>query len=361
MAGATVEGVSIAGIASAVPETVKTLRDIEAVFGKEQTQRIAKSAGVLQSHVATDDICASDLCYFAAERLLAELGWDRNSIDVLVLVTVTPDYITPTTACTLQHRLKLSKACAALDISHGCSGYVYGLWVLGQMMSHGNAKRALLLVGDTLTRLTSPYDRTTSFVFGDAGTATALEVNDSAAPMYFDLGSDGSGAAHIIVKAGQSRVPATPETRKRTERESGNLRSDEDLYLDGLLVFALMLKELPDLFDRVLARSKWSRESIDAIVMAQANLFVTRHLGKKMSIPEEKLIKNLADYGDTGAATIPLGMTEKLRERLTREHMRLVLLGFGTGLSWAGVSLTCGPIVVPEIVKVRPLAGEQGA
>src|SRR5262249_23497227 len=202
MAGGKIQGVEIAGIAAAVPSETRTYRDLAEVFGEEQAHRLSKTMGIKQWHVSTGGICASDLCYFAAEKLLDQLGWERNSVDLLVFVSLTPDYLTPSTACILQHRLKLRKNCAALDVNHGCSGYVYGLWLISNLLSTGNATRALLLVGDTPTRSTSPFDRTTAAMFGDAGSATALQRNESAEPMHYELGTDGSGAEHIIVKTG---------------------------------------------------------------------------------------------------------------------------------------------------------------
>jgi 3-oxoacyl-[acyl-carrier-protein] synthase-3 len=358
MAGGKVSAVRVAGIACAVPQAVATVEDLGRTFGEEQSRRIAKSVGVSQRHVSTGGICTSDLCFAAAERLLDEIRWDRSSIDVLVFVSVTPDYVAPATACTLQHRLRLSKACAAFDVSHACSGYVYGLWIVSHLLSAGNAKRALLLVGDTVTRLTSPYDRATAPLFGDGGSATALEWNESAEPMYFEMGSDGGGARHLCVQAGGFRHPATGETGKRTERDGGNLRSDEDLYMNGTEIFAFSIREVPTLANNVLERAGWTLDQVDGVVMHQASLFMMQHLAKKMKVPSEKLIVNLEDYGNTSAASIPLALTGDLAEQLRQQPRRLVLLGFGAGLSWGGVALTCGPLRIPGLTAVT--AGDLG-
>src|SRR5262245_36492387 len=196
MAGGKLQNVEIAGIACAVPEAVRTQNDLENIFGVEQSRRVAKNTGVARRHVSTAGLCASDLCFIAAERLLDQIRWDRSSIEVIVFVSVTPDYVVPATACVLQHRLNLSKSCAAFDVTHACSAYPYGLWIVANLLSSGNAKRALLLVGDTVSRLVSPYDQSTAPLFGDAGSATAVQWNDSAQPITFELGSDGGGAGH---------------------------------------------------------------------------------------------------------------------------------------------------------------------
>jgi 3-oxoacyl-[acyl-carrier-protein] synthase-3 len=354
MAAGKIANVSIAGIGCAVPEAVRSLDDLTSVFGKEQIRRISKSTGVVRSHVSTGGICASDLCFFAAERLLEKLGWERDSVDVLVFVSVTPDYVTPATACALQYRLKLAKGCAAFDIHHACSGYPYGLWIVAHLLSSGNVRRALLLVGDTVTRFSSPYDRAAAPLFGDGGSATALEWNEAAEPMHFEMGTDGSGAQHLIVKAGAFRHPATAETGMRTEREGGNFRSDDDLYMNGAEIFAFTIREVPPLMEKVLKLAGWTLTDVDAVVMHQANLFVMQHLAKKLAIPKEKLIENLADYGNTSGSSIPLALSGKLADRLRVQSQRLVLLGFGTGLSWGGAAMTCGPLIIPELTTVSP-------
>jgi 3-oxoacyl-[acyl-carrier-protein] synthase-3 len=352
MAGGKVERVKVAGIACAVPEAVRTVEDLENAFGKEHSRRISKSLGVVQRHVSTGGICTSDLCFVAAEKLLDQIRWDRSSIDVLVFVSVTPDYVVPATACTLQDRLKLSRGCAAFDVSHACSAYPYGLWIVAHLLSAGNAKRALLLVGDTVSRLASPHDRATAPLFGDGGSATALEWNESAEPMYFEMGSDGGGAPHLCVKAGGFRHPATAETGERLEREGGSLRSDEDLYLNGIEIFAFTLREVPALGNRLLERAGWTFEQVDAVVMNQASLFMMQHLAKKMNLPGEKLIVNMQGYGNTSAASIPLALTGNLAGQLRQHPRRLVFLGSGAGWSWGGVALTCGPLLIPNVTTV---------
>jgi 3-oxoacyl-[acyl-carrier-protein] synthase-3 len=353
MAGGKVECVEVVGVASAVPNTVETIDDLGKSLGEDRIQRIAKSVGVVQRHVSAGKMCASDLCFFAAEKLLADLRWEKSSIDLLVFVSITPDFQTPATSCMLQHRLGLSKDCAAFDITHACSGYIYGLWIVAQLLSGGTTKRALLLIGDTASCLASPYDRTTAPLFGDAGSATALQWNPGALPMYFELGSDGGGAEHLLVKAGGSRHPSTAETLSRTEREDGNVRNDQELYMDGGEVFAFTLREVPRLHDKVLRLAHWTIDDVDAVVMHQANLFMLQHLATKLRIPKGKFVENLSHFGNTGGSTIPLAMTSKLGEQLSQRSMRLTLLGFGSGLSWGGAALTCGPLIVPSLTVVH--------
>jgi 3-oxoacyl-[acyl-carrier-protein] synthase-3 len=352
MAGGILRNVRLSGVARAVPERVRTLEDEAAIFGDAEIRRIAKNLGVESRHVAGDRICASDLCAASAVRLLEALDWDSASVDAIVFASVTPDYQTPATACTLQHRIGLPKTCAAFDITHACSGYIYGLWTASHFVASGHARRVLLLAGDTVSRLTGPQDRAVAALFGDAGTATALEWSDTAEPIGFDLGTDGSGAGHLMVKAGGARHPRTATTAVRRVEEGGNIRSEEDLYMNGTEVFGFTLREVPALNQRILERAGWGMDSVDAWVLHQANAFIIKYLAKSMKLPSEKVVLDMLKFGNTSVASIPMAMGGALSARLAEGPMRLVLLGFGTGLSWGGAAVTCGPLVVPGLITV---------
>lgn len=351
MVGTKISGVKLAGIASAVPERVLTLEDGARVFGEAEIRKIRESTGVRSRHVISPGICTSDLCFAAAERLLADMGWNRDSVDALIFVSQTPDYFVPATSCSLQARLGLAKHCAAFDVNLGCSGYIYGLWLASQLMAGGSIRRLLLLVGDT-SSFVSPLDRSTAMLFGDAGTVTALERDDNARPWVFEVGTDGNGQNHLIVPAGGRRQPSTESTRQRTEREGGNIRSDEDLFMNGAEVFAFTLREVPPLVKSVLSNADWSLESVDAFVMHQANRFMLHHLAKKMKLPMDKVVVALEEYGNTSSASVPLAMTHALANKLKSSELRLLLAGFGVGWSWGAVALTCGLMVMPELVVV---------
>jgi 3-oxoacyl-[acyl-carrier-protein] synthase III len=354
MAYCTVSDTRIAGISAAVPEHSQSCSESESIFGREVTAKISRHSGVSQRHVTLKGLCTSDLCYIAAERLLKELDWTAESIDALILVTQTPDYVLPATSCTLQRRLGLSKRCAAFDVNLGCSGYVYGLWLAGRIVSGGGFRRVLLLVGDTISRIVSPSDRASALLFGDAGTATALERCQDSEEMRFDLGTDGTGQDSLIVPAGSFRHPSTYETAQRKEREGGNVRSDEDLFMDGIDVFNFTIREVIPLILNLLKETGWSKEELDALVLHQANQFILQHLAKRLGLPAEKVPSALQFYGNTSSASIPLTLVSALGDRIATGAMRLLLAGFGVGWSWGAVTLSCGParlvgpVLVPE-------------
>ncbi|MGO9022307.1 MAG: 3-oxoacyl-ACP synthase III family protein [Syntrophobacteraceae bacterium] len=353
MASGRVCGIKVAGIAAAVPGFKRALIDERLAFTQDEIRKISEYTGILSRHIAPEGMCASDLCHCAAERLLDELGWSRDSVDALIFVSQTPDYILPATSCTLQHRLGLSKHCAAFDINQGCSGYIYGLFVVSQLLAGGIVKRALLLVGDTVNRIVSPQDRSAALLFGDAGTATALEMSPYAAPIFFELGTDGSGQKHLIVPAGAFRQPRSETTGLSTLRSDGNTRSDEHLYMDGAEIFTFTIREVVPLIQSIMAKANLTPDLVDALVMHQANQFILKYLTKRMRFPSEKVMSSIEDYGNTSSASIPLTIVRTLAEGLRRDNLRLVLAGFGVGFSWAAAALSCGPVIIPELIHLN--------
>jgi 3-oxoacyl-[acyl-carrier-protein] synthase-3 len=356
MASGTISGVRIAGIASAAPVERRSPDSSAEFFGLEQARKISQSLGVQSRRVATESVCTSDLCFAAATRLLEELHWPAEEIAGLIFVTQTPDYLLPATCHVLHQRLGLPASCYAMDISLGCSGYVYGLWVAASLMQNVKGK-VLLLVGDTISRIASPRDQSVALLFGDAGTATALEPDPNAPPMFFELGADGAGSNELIVRAGAFRNPASDQSAIRTPREGQNVRSDEDLFMNGPEIFTFTLQRVPPLVKAVLQTAGREAGEIDSFVFHQANRFMLEHLAKRMKLPADKFALAIGDFGNTSSASIPLAITSTpLRMRLQERSQRLLLAGFGVGFSWAAVVLECGPAVCPELVEYAAAA-----
>lgn len=346
----SVTGARIRGIASAVPSGTEGIGEIAQVFGEDEAVRIARSTGVSTRHIATREQCTSDLCFAATERLLLGLGWPKGSVDALIFVSQTFDYILPATSCCLHGRLGLAKTCAAFDLALGCSGYIYGLWIASALIGSG-CRRVLLLSGDTTSKVSSPLDRSVRPLFGDAGTATALEV-DSQGKLFFQLSTDGTGSHFLIIPAGGCRTPHTPETARRTRKEDGSIRGDEDCQMNGPEVFTFTLREVPSLISGVLASAGWTVQQVDAFLMHQANRFMLDHLTKRMKVPPEKVPLSLEDFGNTSSASIPLTVTHRMREDLRAGKRKVLMAAFGIGLSWAAVAMELGPIVAPDLVIV---------
>jgi 3-oxoacyl-[acyl-carrier-protein] synthase-3 len=351
MAVSNFSGVRLTGLSCAVPKKTSNADDDAKIFGLEDLAKVSENTGVKQRHVATK-LCTSDLCYAAAERLFQESGTERDGIDALVFVSQTPDYILPATSCCLHERLKLSKECASFDIGLGCSGYVYGLWVVANMIASGGIRRALLLVGDTSSKLASPEDRSVALLFGDAGSATLLEADETAPEMTFVLGTDGRGQGNLIVPAGGFRNPWSAENSQRSEKEGGNFRAETDLFMNGAEVFTFTLGTVPRLIKKLLSEAGQSVEDVDTFVFHQANRFMLQYLSKRMKLPSEKVVIGMENFGNTSSASIPLTMVTCLDDMRHNKPMKLALAGFGVGYSWAGAILQASDLVMPELIMV---------
>lgn len=345
MASIEITRTRIAGVSAAVPEVDAAVSDGAAMFGDEAVAKFAASTGVERRPVG-GELCSSDLCLAAAQRLLDDLEWEPESLDSLVFVSQTPDYLLPATSCVLHGRLGLSKSCAAWDVNLGCSGYTYGLAAAAQFIQCGSAQRSLLLVGDTINRIISPEDPSTALLFGDAGTATALQRDEKAPHIRGVFGSDGGGAEHLIVPAGGFRH------RNSACRSAEAVRGDGDLFMDGAEVFSFALREVPKLVKAAIAAEEWTLDDVDFVVFHQANAFMLQHVGKRLKLPEEKLVINLQQFGNTSCASIPLALVDALGADLRERPLRLVLVGFGVGFSWGATTAVVGPLSVPEVVRV---------
>ena len=355
MATTKIQGVRIAGIASAVPKTIRDIADMADKFGVEDVQKIIKSTGVERRHVGSPQLCCSDLCCAAAKKLLQDLNWEPSSVEALIFVSQSFDFLcVPATSCVLQMRLGLPKTAAAFDVALGCSGHVYGLWIAANLMAGSGFSRVLLLAGDVSSRFASSQDRSTALLFGDGGTATALEKDANAPVLTFSLGTDGSGWKNLIVPAGVqwSRIPRNADTQIRQKTEANNWRSQEDLFMDGAEIFAFTLREVPPLISNVLEASGWTRDEVDYFVFHQANKFMLTHLAKSMKLPLPKVPFSLKEYGNTSSASIPITINSELGDAIRTRPLKLLMAGFGVGYSWGACTTTCGPMVAPPVILV---------
>lgn len=327
MATGILKNVEIKGIACAVPEHIVQNEEYNEVFGAESVQKFINMTGVKQRHVALDEQCTSDLCYVAATRLMDKLNWQPSSIDALILVTQTPDYAVPASACVLQHRLGISENCIAFDVNLGCSAYVYGIWLAATIIATQDIQRVLLLVGDTSNYGINQNDSATAMIFGDGGTATALERTEGKNLKYF-LNTKGSGFKCIIVPAGHAR-----------SRSINAEASAYELSMNGSDVFTFTITDVPKSIKSFMSQYDITMNDIDLFVFHQANLFILKHLAKKLNIPMEKVAVSIDRYGNTSGESIPLTLVDALGGNESNEQIKLFLCGFGVGLSWGGIYL----------------------
>lgn len=348
---AVINHARIAGICAAVPRTIETV--LESGYRTEDERiRFAKSTGIEQRRIASPGQCTSDLACAAGEKLLDELGWSRDDIDLLVFVTQSPDWIVPATAITLQDRLGLSKGCAAFDINLGCSGYTYGLALIGGMIEGVGVGKGLLLVGDTGSAGVLPSQRGTKApLFGDAGAATALERSSDAATMYADLQSDGSGYEAIIHRRGAGRTRFGKDVPAHEILEDGTVAIDTGFSLDGPAILNFSAREVPPAVRDTLDFAGIALADVDYFVFHQANRLINELVRKKLGIDKSKAPSTLEEFGNTSSATIPLTIVHRLREEAAAGRLRLLLCGFGAGLSWGTVVCETDRIVCPAMIE----------
>ena len=317
-------------------EEVLTHEQLEQRFGVQAMQKVLSGAGIRSRRVAPKGTCGSDLGFAAAERLLRTHNLDRSSIDLLIFCTQSPDYFMPTTACILHERLQLKKECGAFDINLGCSQYVYGLSVAHGLISSGSATRALLVTGDTMSQTVHPKDRAVVPLMGDGGSATLIgEVPIGQGFLGFELGTDGSGHQFLMIPAGGFRRPLSSDTALETTDAEGNVRSKQNLYMNGVAIFHFAITVVPATIHKLLARLSLSMQDIDLFLFHQANKYMLDYLVRKMKIPTEKTYFYIEDVGNTSGSTIPILMTAAWRAGKIRPGMRVLCIGFGVGLSWA--------------------------
>ena len=337
MALAVLRNVRFKGLTSCVPRSVVSNLDC-APEKKAERERLVRNIGINTRRVCATDQYFSDFALKAADELLLGLKWQKHEIDALIVVTQSPDYPIPSTAIILQDRLGLPQTTIAFDINLGCSGYPYGLFVLGSMISAGQIKKGILLVGDRSSNPGS-LDNGLLSLFSDAATATALQYDESAAPIYFDMGSDGSGYRAIIIPAGGQRVPVQAHHLERLPSDDGISRKGTDVILDGPAILNFSIRVVPPVVKALVESSAYPMDTIDFFVFHQANRMINETIRKKLGLPDEKVPSSLHDFGNTSSASVPITMTVRLRAVLATAPRRLLLCGFGVGLSWSSCIL----------------------
>lgn len=332
----TFNNFTIKGISCVVPDNPINSEVFYDKFGIENVKKFVKMTGVKKRYIAYPEQTASDLCHVAAQRLLEKLSWERDSIDALIFITQTPDYRLPATACVLHKRLNLKLDCIAFDVNLGCSGYVYGLYIAGSLLQNQNIKRVLLLAGDTLSKIISDEDRSTSMLFGDSGSATALEKTENVQINYL-FKTDGNGFKDIIVPSGVCRN--MHGNHKRMLFDEGIKRSDYELYMNGTEVFNFTISEVPAAIKDIMNYSKVSIKDIDLFVLHQANLFMLQYIAKKTHIPPEKMPISIDRFGNTSVTSVPLTIVDACSNLAKHRNLHVLLSGFGVGLSWGVILL----------------------
>jgi 3-oxoacyl-[acyl-carrier-protein] synthase-3 len=327
----------IKDIAYYLPERVVTNEELVKEFPEWSVDKIADKVGVIERHVAQPDETASDMAVQAAEAVFARGEVQKSEIDFILLCTQSPDYFLPSSACVIQNRLGLPTSCGALDFNLGCSGYEYGLALAKGLILSGVSKNVLLLTAETYNKYLHPRDKGNRTIFGDGATATVVSTSGFAEIGQFNLGTDGSGAKDLIVKAGASRQPV--KCNDLSFDEGGNPHSSDYLFMDGSEIFMFTLVKVPKMIKAVLAANDMQKEDIDLFVFHQANKYMLDHLRNKLKIEEAKFFVNIASVGNTVSSTVPIALCNARDAGKLKGNV--LLAGFGVGLSWGATIIKC--------------------
>jgi 3-oxoacyl-[acyl-carrier-protein] synthase-3 len=330
----------IRAIATFLPETVLSNEELARVYPDWPAAKILEKTGIRERRIAAEGETAADLAFAAAVKLFDTGKVDRSEIDFVILCTQAPDYVLPTTACILQERLGLRRNIGAFDMNLGCSGFVYGLAVAGGLIEAGAARNVLLLTADTYSKFINPGDKSVRTLFGDGAAATLVSSSEGSEMGPFVFGTDGSGAEDLIVKAGGARMARSVQSSVETA-EAGNTRSADNLYMNGPRVMAFALREVPRTYKRLLELTGTTSDDLDFLVLHQGNGFMLDALQKKLGLSDQKVPRYYETVGNTVSSTIPFVLENIIRSGHMAAGERIMLIGFGVGLSWAGTVLVC--------------------
>ena len=328
----------IKAISYYLPKRVVTNEELVKEFPEWSVDKVSQKVGVESRHLAASNETAGDMAEKAALKLFAEYSISPSEIDFLMLCTQSPDYFLPSTACILQNRLGIPTSVGAFDYNLGCSGCIYGMAMAKGLISAGIAKNVLLLTAETYNKYIHSRDKGNKTIFGDGASATLVSTDGFAEIGEFVLGTDGSGANNLIVKTGAARQKSA--TKQSMEDEEGHIWYDDYLYMNGSAVFNFTLDAVPAMMKDILARNGVGRDEIDYYIFHQANKFMLDTIRKVCILPKDKFYVNLATTGNTVSSTVLIGMKDCLDNTVIKTKDKVMVAGFGVGLSWGGTILS---------------------
>jgi 3-oxoacyl-[acyl-carrier-protein] synthase-3 len=332
-------GASIRAVEYVLPVREVTNADLARVHPEWRMAEVARRTGVRSRRWCEPGETALDLGVTACERLLARTGTPVGSIGAVLFCTQSPDYIMPPNACLLQAKLGLPTTVAAFDFSLACSGFVYGLYLSKALIESGSAEQVVLVTAETYSKWLSPDDRGPATLFGDAAAATLVTAGDAGISRVL-LGTDGSSPEIFCVPAGGARHPRSATTVLAQADQHGNARSPEQIAMDGTGMLAFVHRELVGFVARAMAELGPSWETIDLVVFQQASQTTLDTLARALCVPPQKMFANLDVVGNTVSASIPVALRDAEQQGRLAKGMRVLLVGFGAGLSWGACVVT---------------------
>ena len=345
----------ITGLLAVVPENESSfLAEMENFnFPKARSLKLKEVMGYDKHRLVQPGVCVSDLAVFAMKHLFDAGKLARADIDALILVTQSPDHLMPPTSSIIQGRLGLSQDVFCLDLNQGCAGFVIGLMQACMMLEQPSIGKVVLINADVLSRRTSPKDRNSYPLIGDAASVVIVEreavsasgAAAAAATIHANLKMDGTRNEALMIPAGGMRLPSSAETAVLADIGDNNFRAQDHLRMDGSAVFNFVQVEVPPLIEQLLADAQVPKDAVDWFLFHQPNRFMLQKLADKMQIPHAKMPSNIVEhFGNSSGVTIPLAIAFNLGTRLLAERFQVCLAGFGVGLTWGSMLLSLGPL-----------------
>lgn len=328
-------GAYLKAISYYLPEKTLTNEELAIEFPEWDVEKVYNKVGVRKRHLAGESESAGDMAEKAARKLFDEYQIDPGCIDFILLCTQSPDHFLPSTACILQDHLGIPTSAGALDFDLGCSGCIYGMVLAKGLIASGQASHVLLLTAETYTKYLHPSDKSNRTIFGDGAAACLISKEKGFAEIgEFVLGTDGSGASNLMVFSGASRQPE--KTGKQTEDDDGHINYEDYLYMNGSAIFNFTLERVPPLMSSLLAKNHLEKSGIDYFVFHQANKYMLNTLRKVCGIPSDRFYVDLEETGNTVSSTILIGLKDCLEKGTITSGMKVMVCGFGVGLSYGG-------------------------
>ncbi len=328
----------IKGISYYLPDRVLSNEELLKEFPEWNVEKVALKVGINSRHISGKYETAGDMAEKAARKLFEEYNISPSEIDFLVFCTQSPDYILPSTACILQNKLGIPTSAGAFDYNLGCSGCIYGMAISKGFISAGIAKNVLLLTAETYNKYIHPLDKSNRSIFGDGAAACLISTDGSAKIGNFALGTDGSGANHLILRTGASRQKKP--THKFRKDEEGHIWYDDYLYMNGGAIFNFTLDAVPAMMQDILTNNRLDKDNIDYYIFHQANKFMLNTIRKICMLPKERFYIDLTNTGNTVSSTVLIGLKECLNNKIIKSGDKVMIAGFGVGLSWGGTILS---------------------
>jgi 3-oxoacyl-[acyl-carrier-protein] synthase-3 len=346
----------ITGLLAIVPANERSFVDEMANFNSPPARslKLKQVMGYDKHRLVDGPVCASDLVCFGMEHLFSSGKLGRDDCDALIVVTQSPDYLMPPTSSVIQGRLGLKQDMFCMDINQGCAGFLIGLFQAFFLLQQPAVRRVALVNVDVMSRKTSPRDRNSYPLIGDAASIAIVERSDDETPIHANLKMDGTRHEALMIPAGGLRIPCSPETAVMVDDGENNFRAKDNLRMDGSAVFNFVQVEVPPMIHDLLQTAAVSKDDVDYFLFHQPNRFMLQKLADQMSIPYEKMPSNIVEnYGNSSGVTVPMAIVHNLRERLLTDSIRACLAGFGVGLTWSSMLMRLGPLDFCELVDYR--------